>query len=214
MKLYSSRTAPNPRRVHVLIAHKGIEVEVVDIDLSKGEHFSEEYQRINPDRVVPALVLEDGTVITESLAICRHLDAAFPQVPVFGTDPRSIGLVEMWCRRFEIQLYIPVQDAYRNSRPGFSERALPGARGGVAAIPALVERQNAVARRFLERLDAHLAEHELVCGETVTMPDIMGVVAIDFAHRTKMAATQDMSTWPNVVRWHAAMSERPAFRDN
>lgn len=214
MKLYTSPRAPNPRRVHVLIAEKGLEVPTQVVDLSKAEHFGDDFQAISPDRVVPALVLDDGTVIHESIAICRYLDAAFPERRLFGSDPRSIGLIEMWSRQIELQLYVPTQDAYRNSRPGFADRALPGVQGGVVAIPELVPRSNATAGRLLDKLDRHLERREFIVGEELTMPDIMGVVALDFGERVKMEVVQDLSGWPSVERWRGLVSERPSFRDN
>lgn len=214
MLLYTSPRAPNPRRVHVFLAEKGIELETRPIDLGQREQFSPEYLAINPDAVVPTLVLDDGTAIGESLAICRCLEAMFPAPPLFGREPAEIGCIEMWLRQLEIQLYLPIQDAYRNSRPGFAGRALPGFDGELAAIPELVGRSNAVARRMLDKLDRRLHGRQFVMGDRLTMPDLVGVVSIDFGQRTKMEALADLGPWPNVRAWHDEVSERPAFADN
>ncbi len=211
MKLYSSPRAPNPRRVHVFLAEKGVEVPVHIVDLGQAQQFTPEFLALNPDAVVPTLVLDDGRAIGESLAICRYFEALHPQPPLFGSDPEEVGLVEMWVRMFEHQLYLPVQDAYRNSSSIFADRALPGVRDGVPAIPELVRRADGTVRRFLTRLDRQLTGREFVLGDHLTMPDIMGVVTLDFARRTKMEALADLSAWPSVSTWHAAVSERPAF---
>jgi glutathione S-transferase len=214
MLLYTSPRAPNPRRVHVYLAEKGIEIETRLVDLGQREQFSDAYRAINPDAVVPTLLLDDGTAVGESLAICRCLEAMFPHPPLFGRDPGEIGQIESWLRQLEIQLYLPIQDAYRNSRPGFAGRALPGVEQGVDAIPELVARSSATARRMLDKLDRRLHGRQFVMGDGLTMPDIVGVVSIDFGLRTKMQALADLSVWPNLAGWHAEVSERPAFADH
>lgn len=212
MKIYTSPRAPNPRRVHIFIAEKGLDIPTQLVDLGNAEQFSPEYLAINPDAVVPTLVLDDGTPIGESLAICRVLEALHPDPPLFGKDPREQGLVDMWTRRIEIQGYFPTQDAYRNSRRGFQGRALPGTRGDVEQIPALVDRSNATMRRLLSKLDAQLADHPFVVGKDFTIADVVLLTTLDFAVRTKMEAAGDLSPYPNVQRWHAEVSKRPSAR--
>lgn len=212
MKLYTSPRAPNPRRVHIFIAEKHIEVPTEQVDLGNAEQFSPQYLAINPDAVVPTLVLDDGTAIGESLAICRVLEALHPTPALFGRDPTEIGLVDMWTRRIEIQGYFATQDAYRNSRPGFAGRALPGTRGDVEQIPALVDRSNATIERLLGKLDAQLAGRTCVIGDWFSVADIVLVTTLDFGRRTKMAAVQDLSGWPNVEHWYVETSQRPSVQ--
>ncbi len=208
MRLYTTTGAPNPRRVHLFLAEKGIDLPTELISLREGQQFSDEYGRINPDRVVPTLVLDDGTAIGESLAICRYLEAVHPDPPLFGKDPREVGLVEMWIRRVELQGYQPVQEAYRNSRTYFEGRAFPGFSSGLEQIPELVGRSNAMFRRLLARLDGHLRGHEFIVGDGVTMADIVALTTLDFAQRTKMEVVGDLAAWPEIQRWHTAMGSR------
>lgn len=210
MKLYTTTGAPSPRRVHLFLAEKGVEIPTELISLREGQQFSDEYGRINPDRVVPTLVLDDGTAIGESVAICRYLEALYPEPPLFGSDPREVGLVEMWLRRVELQGYQPVQEAYRNSRTRFEGRAFPGFSSGLDQIPELVGRSNAMVRRLLARLDGHLRGREFIVGDRVSMVDIVVLTTIDFAQRTRMEVVASLEAWPELQRWHRAMSERPS----
>lgn len=211
MKLYTSTGAPNPERVRLFLAERGLDVETELVSLRDGQQFSQEFRAINPDAVVPALVLDDGTPITESLAICRYLDVAFPGPRLFGETPREIGLIEMWLRKLEFSGYLPTQDAYRNGHPGFAGRGLPGTNGDMPQIPELVARSNAVMRRLLNRLDRQLDAHEFVAGASFSMADIVLFTTVSFGQRTRFEVVQDLSEWPSVVRWQQAMATRPAL---
>jgi glutathione S-transferase len=212
MQLYLSAAAPSPRRVKIYLAEKGIDVPRIDVDLSRGEHMRAPYVELNPHRVVPTLVLDDGTVIGESLAICRTFEHLHPEPPLFGTSAREVGLVEMWIRRIEHLGYVPVQDAYRNSRRGFAGRALPGATGDVPQIPQLVERSNAVFARSMDEWDAQLSTSTWFAGERYSMADVMGLTTLDFAIRVKLDAAADLGSHPSLRRWHAEASARPSAR--
>jgi len=118
MKLYDTRTAPNPRRVRVFLAEKGIEIpDVQQIDLGRLEQKGEEFSRINPVQRTPALELDDGTILTESIAICRYFEELQPSPPLMGTDAKSKALVEMWQRRIELHFLMPVAMAFRHTHP-------------------------------------------------------------------------------------------------
>lgn len=209
MQLFTTTRAPNPRRVAMFMADKGIALATREVSLRSGEHQGDELRELNPDCTLPFLALDDGTIIGESLAICRFLEAAHPDPPLFGTTPREQGLVEMWLRILEFQGYLPVQDAYRNSRPGFAGRALPGHRAGVAQIPALVERANLVYARTLARLDARLADQPFVV-DTYSMADIVAFISLDFAQRTRMEVAADLGDWPHLRAWFERMATRPS----
>lgn len=208
--LFTTSGAPNPRRVAVFLIEKGIEMPTRHVSLRDGEHFSKELSALNPDRALPFLVLPDGTVISESIAVCRFLDATHPDPPLFGHDARTRGLVEMWLRILEIQGYLPVQDAYRNSRPAFAGRALPGRSKGVEQIPALVDRGNHVYARTLSRLDEHLDGREFIVDDAVSMADIVAHTTLQFAQRTKMDVAQDLGDWPALREWSERMEARPS----
>jgi glutathione S-transferase len=210
VKLYTSPTAPNPRRVHIFAAEKGIELDYINVSLRDGDHFSDDYLRLNPDRVVPTLVLDDETVIHESVAICRYLDAAFPEPNLCGATPAEIGLVSMWVRRVELQMYQPVQDAYRNSRRGFAGRALPGSQGDVPQIPELVARSNQVFARMAAKLETALAQRDFVALPRYSLADTVAFTTYEFALRTKMQVAPDCLGAPATRTWYDRMLARPS----
>ena len=126
MKLYHSASSPNSRRVRIFLAEKGLAIPFVTVDLGKGEQHSDAYRAINPRRVVPTLVLEDGTAIGEVPAICRYIEEAHPTPPLLGETPKEKALVVMWERRAELEGFAAVMEAIRNSAPGLKSRAIAG----------------------------------------------------------------------------------------
>lgn len=206
MKFYDCRTAPSPRRVRIFAAEKGIELDKVEVDLMQGEQFSPEFRAVNPDCVVPVLVLDDGTCISEVLAICDYLETRHPEPPLFGRTPEERAQVMMWNFKVEQQGLWPVAETFRNATPGLAGRALPGP-DNYAQIPELAVRGRERATAFLGRLDRLLAEHEFVAGEAFSIADISALVVVDFAKRLKIAAGTSM---PSLERWHAAVGARPS----
>lgn len=208
MKLYDFELAPNPRRVRMYLAEKGISLPTVQVNLRQGEHFNEAFKRENPALIVPALVLDDGTLITETMAICRYFEATQPQPALFGVSPREQACVEMWCRRAELEGFLAVAEALRNSLERFKDRALTGPRN-YAQIPALVERGKTRVRWFFEDLDAQLAGRDFVTGDSFTVADITAFVTVEFAAwvEEKPAPQQQ-----NLLRWHAAVAARPSAK--
>ena len=142
MKLYDGGRAPNPRRVKVFLAEKGITVPIEQVDLGKLAHKSPDYTAINPLQRVPALELDDGTIISESIAICRYFEALHPEPPLFGTGPQETAVVEMWERRLEFHLLGPVSHVFRNSHPAMKEMEVP-------QVPAWAEANKPRAMDFL-----------------------------------------------------------------
>ncbi len=207
MLLYDYHGAPSPRRVRIFLAEKGIEVATQQVDLATMAQFDDEFARINPARQVPALRLDDGTVISESVAICRYFEALHPEPPLFGATPREQGLVEMWHRDVEFNALLHCRDAFRNKVRGMAGRALPGSRDGVEQIPALVDRAVACLAAFFERLDQRLTESEWLAGERYSIADIGALVAVDFATRLKLGP---QTTQDGIARWYAAVSSRPS----
>ena len=208
MKLYDCRPAPSPRRVRIFMAEKGIELQTVQIDLRNGEQFSPAYRALNPQCVVPYLMLDDGTGIGEAVAICRYLEEVHPDPPLLGVDARDRAAVAMWDHRMEVEGFMAVGEAFRNSTPGFTGRALAGPQG-YEQIPALVERGKARTRAFFAGLDRRLADSEFVAGPRYTIADITALVAIDFAGWMKIAIPEDHI---HLMRWHQAVSARPSAK--
>ena len=206
MKFYDCREAPSPRRVRIFAAEKSIELNTVPVDLRAGEQFGAAFRAINPDCVVPVLELDDGTRITEVLAICDYLEALHPEPPLFGPTPVDRALTMMWNFKVEQQGLWPVAEAFRNATPGLERNALPGP-DQYEQIAELVPRSRRRAAAFLARLDDQLHDREFITGSRFTIADISALVVVDFAKRLKIAAEQ---LTPNLDRWHAAVSARPS----
>lgn len=200
MKLYDSKRAPNPRRVRWFLAEKGAEdIEIVQVDVFKGEHKTPEYLARVGLANVPALELDDGTTITESVAICRYLESVYPEPNMFGRDPREIAVIEMWARRTELLVANPLMMAVRHTHPALA--ALD------TQVPAIAEANAASATRALKLLDRCLGESPFIAAERVTIADILAFTAMDFARMIKFAPPAELT---NVARWADEMRARPA----
>ena len=200
MKLYDAGRAPNPRRVRIFLAEKGIEIPLVPVDLGRLEHKSEAYVAVNPLQRTPALALDDGTVLTESIAICRYFEELHPEPPLFGTSPLERAKVEMWQRRLEFDLLGAVAAVFRHLHPAMAEMEVPQ-----VAAWGEVNRPRVVA--FLRFLDGELAHHDYIAGERFSVADITGLVGLDFMKPAKIALPEELS---NVRRWHERLSARPS----
>ena len=208
MKLYDSTLAPNPRRTRIFLAEKGVEYERVDFNIPKGDNLDPEFLKVNPRGLLPTLVLDDGTVLDESVAICRYFEETIPEPNLMGTDAKSKALTEARQRHMEFDGLLGAADAFRNSYPGFRNRGLGGSVGEVAAIPELAERGRGTVARFFERLDDYLAEHAYCAGASFTIADITAMCAVDFA--TTAARIPFPDDKPNLKRWYDEVSARPS----
>lgn len=205
MKLYDAKGAPSPRRVRIFLAEKDIDVPTEQVHLKNKEQLSEEYLRKCPTATVPALELDDGTVINQIPAICLFFEEAHPAPALMGRDAKDKALIAMWDRRVELEGYGAVVEVRRNSSPGMKDRALPGPHR-TEQIPALVDRGTKRYRNFLEDLDARLGESEYIAGERFTIADISALVTIDFASRLDLPGPEG---YGNLERWYEAVSNRP-----
>ena len=208
LKLYGASGSPNSRRVRIFLAEKGISVLHVPVDLAAKEQFSESYARINPRRVVPTLVLEDGTAVGEVPAILRYLEEIHPATPLLGTTPKDRALVTMWERRMELEGFAAVMETVRNTIPGLATRAIAGPHD-YAQIPALIERGRQRVADFYTDLDARLAETPFVAGEQFSVADITAIVTVDFA--TKALSMPIPPAHTSSQRWYAAITARPSM---
>ena len=188
------------------MAEKGITCDNVQIDIVKGENISSEFLAVNPRGVLPTLVLDDGTVIDESVAICRYLEETHPEPPLMGTDPISKAHIESRQRHMEFDGLLGASEAFRNSFPGFASRGLAGNVGTVDAIPALAERGKRTVAKFYERLNADLGESPYVAGDAFSIADITALCVVDFAAGAARVAIPE--SCENLTRWHEAVSAR------
>jgi glutathione S-transferase len=202
MKLYDSKMAPNPRRTRIFLAEKGISLPTEQVDMMKMEHKTPEYTALNPLQRMPVLVLDDGTAIAESVAICRYFEVLQPEPPLFGVGAKEIALTEMWNRRAEINFFANVAAVFRHLHPAMKELEVP-------QVPAYAEASRPRVYSFLELLDKELASREFVAGDRFSMADITALVSVDFMKPSRLAMPDDLA---NVKRWHAAVSARPSSK--
>lgn len=200
MKLYDGGRAPNPRRVRIFLAEKGMSVPLEPVDLGALQHRTPAYTAVNPLQQLPALALDDGTVLTESIAICRYFEMLKPEPRLFGREGLEAVRVEMWNRRIELQLFWPVMQAFRHLHPAMKALEVP-------QVPAWGEANKPRALDFLAFLDRELADRPFVAGETFTIADISGLVALDFTKPARIAIPESLT---HVRRWHAALAARPS----
>jgi glutathione S-transferase len=202
MKLYDSQGAPNPRRARIFLAEKGITLPTENIDIMAKQHKTPEYTAINPLQRMPSLVLDDGTIITESIAICRYFEMLQPDPPLFGVGAKEIALVEMWNRRCEINFFANVANVFRHLHPAMKELEVP-------QVPAWAEANKPRVTWFLEMLDGELAKREFIAGDRYSVADITALVTVDFMRPARLAIPEGAG---NVKRWHAAVSARPSAK--
>jgi glutathione S-transferase len=192
--------------VRIFLAEKGVQLERVEVDLRVGEQFSSAYRAVNPQCVVPYLVLDDGTGIGEVEAICRYIEEIHPSPPLLGVDAMDKALVAMWEHRAEHEGFYAVGEAVRNAMKGFKDHALPGPHEH-AQVPALVERGKKRVLEFMAELDTQLARNEFVAGPRFTIVDITTLVAVDFLGWLKISLPEAHG---NLCRWYDSVAARPS----
>lgn len=202
--LYDCATAPSPRRARILLAEKRVPHETVQVDLRHGEQLGEAYRSINPQCTVPALVTDEGPVLTDNAAIAAYLEARFPEPPLLGRTPIEKAEIAGWQARIEQEGLLAIAEGFRNGSPAMANRALTGPVDH-AQIPALAERGAARARAFFAALDAHLAGREFIATDRFSLADITAVVVVDFARAIRLKPVDDH---PALRRWRDAMQAR------
>ena len=208
MKLYNSPIAPNPRRVRMFLAEKGVEIPTQDVDILKGENLAPEFLALNPRGLLPTLQLDDGTCIDEAPAICAYFEAQHPNPPLLGSDPVERAQIQSWERHMELDGMSAIAEVFRNSAPPMADRSLPG-RTGDAQIPALVERGKRGAQLFYERLEKRLAESEYVGGKRFSLADITALCVVDFGGFAKLGIPESHA---HTQSWYAKVSARPSAK--
>ena len=203
MKLYDFKMAPNPRRVRMFLAEKGISyeaagIEVVNVDMAKGETFTKEFREISPYGGLPVLELDDGTRISESMAISRYFEETYPENPLMGTDAKSKALIEMWNRRIELGLYNSIAYAFRHGNPMW--------KAVTTQVAEFSEVSAENADKNIHKLNKHLAGSKYVAGDDFSVVDVTALCAIDFAKVIKRRINEDKH--PHLARWYKLVSER------
>jgi len=203
MKLYDGGRSPNPRRVRIFLAEKGISLPPIEaVDLGSLQHKSPTYAAVNPLQRVPALELDDGTVLTESIAICRYFEELQPEPALFGRGALGKAQVEMWNRRMELNFFSLVSQVFRNTHPAMKEMEQP-------QVPAWAEANKPRIADFLAWLDRELQGRRFVVGDSYSVADITGLVAVDLMKPAKLTVPDELT---NVRRWHAEIAARPSAK--
>lgn len=202
MKLYDGGRAPNPRRVQIFMKEKGIELETQQLDLNALEHKSPQMLAKNPVATVPFLELEDGTVISETMAICSYLEALYPQPCLMGETPLEKAIIEMWSRRVEFGFFLRVAHSFRHLHPGAA--VLEGEQ-----VEAWGRKNQKLAVEYLDILDQQLAENPFVAGEAFSVADITTMVAVQFCKPARIQLPEQ--GLKHFKRWLGEMAERPSM---
>jgi glutathione S-transferase len=202
MKIYDFPMAPNPRRVRIFLAEKNVDIVYVHVDITKGENRTAAFMEKNPLGGLPVLEFDDGTYLTESVAICRYFEGLYPSPTLMGTDPRDAAFVEMWNRRMELEVFHPIANFLQHTHPMFKDR--------IKQLPEFAEARRGHGLQRLEWLDSILAQRQFVAGENYTIADITAQVGID------IGAALGGFTLPvgarHLKRWHDAVSSRPSAK--
>ena len=209
MKLYDFELAPNAQRVRVFLAEKELEVPTEQLNVRDDDQFVEPFTSMNPFHCVPFLELDNGTVIAESMSICRYLEELHPEPPLFGRTAEKRAVIDMWLRRFELDAFIPMLHAVRNHVPMFAGRVVPGTRTDLPQLPVMVTRGQEMMAVFLGRVEPHMAQNEFIAGPDFTVADITGFFTVRMTNALEMDLT---TSYPAVAAWLAKVSQRPAFQ--
>ena len=202
MKLYTFAGAPNPRRVHIYLAEKGIEVPFEHVDIMKRENRTPEFMsRVNVMGGLPVLELDDGSHIAESVAICRFFEAQHPDPALFGSTPREQGIVEMWIRRIELNFMLPVGMVWVHGSP--ITKAIVKHQ-----IPEMAEQSRSAVRSYFDFLDRHLENQVFLTGDTFSVADIIALCTMDFA--AQLNDLPHSTEQKHLSRWYDAVSKRPS----
>jgi glutathione S-transferase len=210
MRFYDYRAAPSPRKVRLFIAEKGLDIPTTEVDLRVGAQHEPAFLAKNPSATVPVLELEDGTCLTESLAICHYLEQAHPGPNLLGLDAKEQALVLMWVDIQTLEGYLALQEALRNGHEAFKGRALGGP-VSYEQIPALVERGRRRAAVYFDKLETRLGESPYLAGERFTYADIVGFVYLGFAARA-VGGAPPIEGRPALAEWSARIAARPAIQ--
>ncbi len=202
MKILDEKRAPNPRRVRVFLAEKEIHVPFEQVDIMSGAHKSEEFAKLNPIQRVPVLILNDGTVIAESMAICRYFEAVQPEPSLFGKTPVEIGIIEMWNRRAELNFFLPISQYFRHTHPAMAHLEVP-------QIPAWAEANKPRVGEIIRVFNERLSSSPYLAGENFSVADITAMIATDFMKPARLTIPDEAA---HFKRWYGEVTSRPSHK--
>jgi glutathione S-transferase len=202
MLLYHDPRAPNPRRVRIFLAEKGVAYDTIEVSIAASQHHNPEFRKKNPLALLPVLELADGKVLRESMAICRYLEELHPEPNLMGADPWERAQIEQWNRHAELELLIPIAQIFRNTNAFWN--------GRIKQAPEFGAIMRDVVGSRLDWLETELAEREYLAGPRFTVADITALCAIDFGKVSNLRIKSE--THPNLAAWHARVSGRPSAK--
>lgn len=201
MILYDCGPAPNPRRARVFLHEKGLDIPIKQIDIMKGDHKKDDYKKMSPLSQVPTLELDDGTYITESIAICRYFEALYPQPNLMGNDPKEIAIIEMWQRRLELLLMQGISHTYRHGHPAMASLEEQVKEWSEASRPRVIN--------TLNWLEEEMEDKEFICLDRFTIADITALVCFDFAKWPGINIPENCN---NLLSYYERLSQRPSAK--
>ena len=201
MKLYDTSMAPNARRVRMFLAEKDIHVDHIDIDLQKGDNLTAEFRAKNPFAKVPVLELDDGTIISESVAICRYFEETQPEPALLGTTSLEKANIEMWQRRAEFGFLLPTGMTFQHCSGFFKDRMTPNQAWG--------EDCKKSAYGYLKLLNQHLSDSTYLAGDQFSIADITMLTTLDFGRVVDIRLNEKHE---HVQRWYDLVSQRPSAK--
>ncbi len=200
MKLIDGGRTPNPRRVRIFLAEKKITIPTEQIDFMKRAHHTDAFRKINPMQRVPVLILDDGTAISESMAICRYFEALHPDPPLFGTGAKEQAVIEMWNRRMELNLMASITTVFRHLHPAMADLEVP-------QVPEWAEANKPKVLSYLGWLNEELASREFIAGDSFSIADITAMVGVDFLKPARLAVPETLT---DLLHWHERIKARPS----
>lgn len=202
MKIYDFALAPNPRRLRIFVAEKGLKIPTEQVDIFAGKNRTPEMLAKNPAGGLPVLELDDGTHMAESVAICRYLEGLHPDPNLMGKDSRDQSIIEMWNRRVELGLFAAAGRAFQHTNELF--------KGRMQQFPEYGATQREAVTQQLQWLDAQIGSKPFIAGDRFTIADITAEVAVDFA--VQMAGVPMDPALNNLARWHQSVASRPSAK--
>jgi|TARA_B100001245_G_scaffold228367_1_gene205575 glutathione S-transferase len=201
MIFYDCEPAPNPRRARIFLHEKDIDIPIEQIDIMKGDHKKDNYKKMSPLSQVPTLELDDGTYITESIAICRYFEALQPEPNLMGKDPKEIAIIEMWQRRLELLLMQGIANTYRHGHPSMASLEEQIKEWAEASRPRVI--------KTLNWLEGEMEDKEFICLDRFTIADITALVCFDFAKWPRIDIPENCK---NLLSYYERLSQRPSAK--
>ena len=211
MILYNFSLAPNGQRVNAFLKEKNISIDSQEINVREGEQFKEPFQSMNPFNCIPFLKLDDGSIISESVSICKYLEEELhPNPSLFGRTPKEKAYIDMWNRRLELDALLPLGHAARNKVAFFADRVLAGTRNDIKQSQDIVERGKQMADLLFKRINPHLEKNKFICGENFSIADITGHSIFVTCERLKFEISENFQ---NVLKWKSTLEKRESFKN-